>query len=303
MRRLLAIAGAVVCLSAPGRLFAQSMLGEPNSVSVSAGYTYAQGDKLIESGGMKISNVKVTHHVFDFGVTYVTPLEKLAIGVSLPLVGTKWDDSSFPHFPTAGEWDDGSTHFTATDLRADLHYQLLEEPLGVMLTVGGSVPTHDYPTYGYTAPGRGLKAAHLGATLARTFDPVLPNAFFSLAYEFSLVEKYDNSPGTDAFGQNYSDMSAQLGYFVGDSLEVHGALDATIFHGGIDFVNFALYSDEIQNDHDAVLKEQIWLLGGGANYQLTESMTIGLEARLFIAGKNTSNNSMVGANAEYSIAF
>jgi hypothetical protein len=228
-------------------------------------------------------------------------LKGLAIEATLPIVGTKWDDSSLPHFPTPGEWDDGDLHFAATNLRAGLRYQLLEGPLQAALALAGSLPVSDYPTYGYTAPDRGLKALHMGLALSGTLDPLSPRLYLYGSYDFSLVEKYDEVPETEEFGQNRSDFTAQLGYFVLDALELHVAFDGRIYHGGIDFVDFAMLSEPVQLNHDAVLREIVLLLGGGLGYQVTEALTLGAEIRLFVGGANTRNTNMFGVLASYQI--
>jgi hypothetical protein len=297
--RLFFVSGAVAgCLLVPQLVQAQE---EANSVTAGIAYVFGPSDKVIESEGAEVPNAKVAHHTMTFNAEYVTPIRGLSVAAELAITGARWDDSSLPHTPVAGEWDDGDLHFSPTDLRLGVDYQLLETPLGVELSLSGSIPVTDYPTVGYTAPGRGLKALHAGVTLLRTVDPWLPRLYLSGGYEFSLVEKYDEAPGTDDFGQNYSEFNAQIGYLVLDGLDVHAAFQGHIHHGGLNFIDFNTYTPDEQEHHDAILREQSFFVGGGLGYQITDALTIGADVRFFIAGANTRNANLFGLAASYQI--
>jgi hypothetical protein len=296
--RAIAFAVAVaVCSLAPTVVHAQADVGDPNSVSIGLAYVFGRSTKIIETDGFEIVNARTIHHIITLSGDYVTPVEGLAIEAQLPIVGTKWDDTSLPHFPTAGEWDDGSYHFTPTDVRAGLRYQFLREPFSAAVAVAGSVPVKDYPTYGYTAPDRHLKAVHLGLAVSKVFDPI----YVAASYEFSLVEKYTEVAETEDYGQNRSDFSAVLGWFIGDKLDLHAAFDGRIQHGGIDYADFTMLSDAVQMHHDAVLRENQYLVGGGVGYQLTDALALAADFRIFVAGANTRNANLFGVSAEYQI--
>jgi hypothetical protein len=52
--------------------------------------------------------------------------------------------------------------------------------------------------------------------------------------------------------------------------------------------------------HDAILKEDIILVGGGVGYQISNSLGITMSARLFVAGANTQNASVLALGVAWS---
>jgi hypothetical protein len=288
-------------LVVPHAVHAQATVGEKNSVSLAASYTLGASNKIVETEGLEIPNVDVMHHSLVFAAGYVTPLKGLAIEGQLPLVATQWDDSTFPHQPVAGEWDDGDLHMSPTDLRLGLRYQFLGEPVGAAVSLAGSAPVGDYPTSGYTAPARGLAALHAGIAVSTDLDPWVPRLYVYAGYEFSFVESYDEIPETEEFGQNRSQATFQLGYLVLDQLEIHATFDGMKTHGGIDFVDFDTYPEPVQVFHDGVLREDAYLLGGGLGYFLNDSVMLGADFRLFLAGANTRNANLFSVFAAYQL--
>jgi hypothetical protein len=119
--------------------------------------------------------------------------------------------------------------------------------------------------------------------------------YVHLLYEFSLVEKYDRTAVTEQYGQNRSDLSVTVGHKLLDQkLDLHLDFNMRLTHGGVNFskLNF-MNPDDAATYHDAILKEDIFLVGGGVGYQLTNSLGVNLGARFFVAGQNTQNASVI----------
>lgn len=283
-------------------------IAQSQSLTATISHTYGTSDRIVETDGEAIEDIPITHHATVFELEYGTPVKGLSISASLPLITAKWDEDSsqFPHFPTNGEWDDGDYHATVTDLRADVRYQFLDDPVELAVTLGGSIPTHDYPNFGYAAPGRHLKAAIAGIQIGGTLDPFLPRLYWAGRYEFALVEHLDTEvpetedPRPDDFGQNRSDFSVQVGYYVLDELELNVALDGRYTHGGMDFLDFDSLPLGVQSNHDAVLNEDVIVVGGGGSYQFTDAFALGAALRFFITGSNTRDANLFSLIASYS---
>jgi hypothetical protein len=57
--------------------------------------------------------------------------------------------------------------------------------------------------------------------------------------------------------------------------------------------------DQVQF-HDPLLEEDILLVGGGVGYQMSNALAATLSARLFVAGKNTQNASVIALGVTWS---
>jgi len=75
-----------------------------------------------------------------------------------------------------------------------------------------------------------------------------------------------------------------------------------VAHGGVNFseLNFSSTTDPVALYHDAILKEDIFLVGAGASYQLTNSLAASLSARFFAYGRNTQNASVIALGFVFS---
>ena len=232
------------------------------------------------------------------GAEYV-PLPKLAVSASLPLVALKYtgDQALYPH-PGGGRYDDGETHVTLTDLRVGARYQVLEEPFALAPHLGVSIPVADYETIGNTVAGRGLKMLHVGLGAGKVFGVA---TYVHVLYEFSLVEKYDRTADTAKYSQNRSDLAFTVGQkLLNYRLDVNLAANLRRTHGGLNFSEFPTYTPDEILYHDAVLDEDVLLVGAGLGYQISNALSVNLAARMFVMGQNTLNASVFALGVGWS---
>lgn len=314
MRIRSAIVGCVLLALGSADAHAQAFVDEPNSLSASFGYTFNPSGKVVSTAGegqTELPGIVIFGHIFEIGAEYVTPIEGLQVEARLPIVGTKLGEGSFEHAPVPGPYDDGDLHFTVTDFRGGLRYQIkaIEQYLGLAFAVATSIPTHDYPTYGFTIPGVHLKALHLGVAVARTLDPIAPNLFFQIEYEYTIREhvKVDGCPGcdpdeldaTEEFGRNYSEGNVAIGYFLPADFTVALAAMGRVSHGGMVFDTITDQPYPVQYYHDRLLYEKFIVGGGDIGYDVNDRLSLGLSARFFLYGSNTRNMNMYGIQAAY----
>jgi hypothetical protein len=300
--RLLFATMAGVLLCAPLSARGQAIVNEPNSLGTSMTYTFAPSGRLLLQDDIEIPNILIFSHSLVLDAEYATPVEGLAVDASFTTVGVKLGDGSFNHFPEAGEYDDNEFHVTPTDFRGGLRYQLkfMQEALFAAVFVAGSVPVRDYPTYGLTAPGRGLKEAHVGLAVARTLDPVLPRLFLAARYQYAFVERVKSEdPATREYKRNYSDVSGSLGYYITDRLSAALSANARMGHGGLQLLDYTLVSETVQRHHDQLLDEDVVLAGGDLGFAVTDALSLGLSARFFVSGRNTRNQNLYALTASY----
>lgn len=305
MRLYSAVLGSALFIAgAPTVARAQGYVGEPNSLSLGIAYTYAPSGKLLaEPGGVEVPGQKMFIHIIDPQLEYVTPVPGLAFETDLQLMGVKIGGDHFQHYPENGPYDDGDWHWTAVDLKAGFRYQIkpLEEVLGFALTLAGSIPTHDYPTNGLTAPGHHLKALYLGGALERSFDPILPDMFFQIEGSYVIRERVDVDQYTEDLNRNYTEGSALLGYLLPKNFLIGVGANVRFSHGGAQFETILLDPPSIQYNHDRLLDEDVVLVGGDLGYAVSEKVQIGAQARFFVYGENTRNQNLFAFFASYQL--
>tara|TARA_R110002096_G_scaffold16898_1_gene57643 strand:- start:92351 stop:93274 length:924 start_codon:yes stop_codon:yes gene_type:complete len=285
---------------------AQSWLGEAGSLNASFGTTYAVSDTVVETEGLDIKGVPASHASFILGVDYVTPHDKLSVSASLPLMALKFDidnsDVAVPHNPSLAVNDDGNFHFEAQDLRLMANYQLVGgDYYAIMGHLGGEIPTNNYPTVGFGAPGRGLKSALAGVSVLGLFEKWVPGLYATASYEFSYTEDNDRDPTLAKYNQDHSTAAVVLGYYVTDDIEINLGGNAVIYHGGLNFVEFGEVSQTERDYHDEVLNERVYLAGAGASYAVTESIGVNIFFRTFLGGQNTTNATLGGFGLSWSV--
>jgi hypothetical protein len=300
LTRELCIAAAgifvAVALGSARDAHAQAWTGEKGSLDLSLDYNYSTSSKVL-GNKMDFSPDGVTTHQFMIGAEY-TIIDKLALDVGVPILMLKYKNPGmFPH-PMA-KYDDGKFHTTLTDLAAGLRYAIVQDPVAIAPRIGVSVPLADYGTIGNAVAGRHLFAAHLGISIGKVFA----NTFYGqLSYDFALSAKDDRTAETKKYGQNYSTVSVVLGDKLLDGkLDINLGLNYHKTHGGIDLENafapgappdLALY-------HDAILAEDILLVGGGLGYDITDKLSVAFAARIFASGQNTTNASVFGLSLTF----
>jgi hypothetical protein len=301
-----AFASILVAFGSAGNdAHAQAWVGDKGALDFSLDYNLGISDKVIQDKGPDFTSAGTTAHQFTLGAEYA-PVDHLAVNVGLPLVLLRYSGTlnMYPH-PGGGSYDDGNTHTTLTDLRAGVRYQVLDEPIALAPHIAVTIPVANYETVGNTVAGRHLKALHLGLGIGHVFGEA---TYVHLLYEFSLVERYDRTAVTKTFGQKRSDFAATIGHKLLDQrLDIHIDANGRVTHGGVNFseINFAApptdpATFDVAQFHDAILAESIYLVGGGVGYQLNNNLGVSLSGRLFVAGANTQNASVIALGVTWS---
>jgi hypothetical protein len=285
-------------------------VGEAGSLSAGLDYSFNSSPDVVANSDLKFEGEDITAHSVSLSAEY-TPIESLAVDVTLPMTMLKFGGGADAPGDPHGEYDDGDSHTTLTDLRANVRYQVLRDIVALSPHLGFTLPVADYETQGFAGAGRHLKALHLGASVGKLFDPFAPNLFVQATYEFTLAEKFDQtnteSEGdvTKEIGQNRSDVSAQLGYFFLDGdLRINAGFNWRIYHDGIAYEDLGTaipLTDARFLYHDALLDEEFMLLGGDVGYIITDRISVDATSRFFVAGSNTLNGIRLGLSLTFTI--
>lgn len=290
----------VLCIGAGNNAHAQAWVGDKGALDLGLDYNLGVSSKVVcdttcnpasPTTDDEFPDAGTTSHQFTVAAEYV-PIPKLAVNLSVPVVMLKYTGGPlFSHAPAGGRYDDGDLHTTLTDLRLGARYQVLDEPLALSPHLAFSLPLADYETVGNTVAGRHLKALHLGLSAGYIIGI---STYIHLMYEFSLTEKYDRTPETAQHSQNRSDLAFTVGHkFVDYGIDIHADANVRRTHGGINFSEFGSLSANEQMFHDAILDEDMVLAGGGVGYQISNALSVSLSGRVFVAGQNTLNASIL----------
>ena len=305
LRHLGLVAASFVTLAAgASQAHAQAWVPDPGDLGAELDYNFGHSSKVVTDTTYDFNDSGTQSHTVSLGLEYA-PIEHLAIGASLPMQSLKYTGTpDFAH----GPYDDGKFHTTLTDFRGNVRYQVLEEPLALTPNIGVTIPVADYETQGNTVAGRHLKQLHFGVAAGKL---VGLSSYIHATYEFTLSEKYDANEKTKQFTQNRSDMSLAIGRkFLDYKLDLHLAANYRVAHGGISLLDIdASRGGKYAGDpmivpfHDAILAENVFLVGGGIGYDISPKLTATLDFRYFVweLSHNTVNASIVALSLQWAI--
>lgn len=246
---------------------AQAWLAPEGEITTSFVYAnlFADGHDL---SGVKDPNGRIYTHSLTSDVTFGIR-DNLSIGISIPLVGSKFETLGTPPHPTIQ--DDGKYHTTFADLRFNLRYNVLTRRNFVLTPyIGAVTPSHAYQYFAHAAPGKRVNELQLGVMAGTTIDKLLPGMFVQGQYGFGLQEKFVD------VSRNRSVMSLESGYFATPDIRVFGMLSGQITHGGRDLTRTSRLewpTIEWQN-HDRIARENSLIVGGGVGWSVNETLDV-----------------------------
>ncbi len=298
----------------PAAVSAQAWLPEPGQGSIYVGYEYnyvhwtllpndqtglfygpypVDGSRVAK--GEHYSQIVTVD--LDYGIR-----KGLALTAHVPYLASKYvgiyptpdapEESTDPaiHFGTRGV-DDGNYHATLQDAEVGLHQTVLSEPFAATPFVAYLFPLQSYASDGHAAAGKNLRELKVGAALARTLRPFLPDAYGQATYTYTAAERaLDHTT-------HLNKVDMELGYFVTPKLSLKGAASYVRTSGGIEWLrgiqngntwiepNFAKY----RVHHDRLANERSWRVGGGAGYALTPRYLLYMYGFGMVYGANTQS--------------
>lgn len=207
-----------------------------------------------------------------FAFSYA-PAERLMLAASIPYVQTRFLGHS-DHGPT----DHGGTNSTWTDLRLELHYQAMLDPVAIAPYYAIVLPVTDYPIQGHAAPGRGLTENWLGFFGGVALDEWLPGVYTQLRYNYAFVQEVAD------IAHDRSNVDLELGYFLSPdwSVWVVGSWQWT--HGGIDVP--IPPSHPLFPYHDQLAAAEFFNLTGGIGWYPGENWNVYANYTQSLSGSN-----------------
>ena len=260
----------VLCLAfVPMAAQGQAWLPPEGTFSYTIDYTDVLNKKHYESNGDEIDVGHTDNQVLSLSASY-SLTDRISINASLPVVRTRHRDSNPEPDSHDTEIDDGSWHSTITDLQFTVNYQLLTGAFGLAPYVGAVIPTHDYTTFGHSAPGRGLNEYWLGAYAAMSLNEWVPRTYVQLRGNYAFVEEVAD------VAHDRTNAVLEIGYFPTPGWNVRVIVSRQWTHGGIDV---PVTADNPEYDilfpvHDQLAAEEFVAVGGGATWVVNERVSV-----------------------------
>ncbi len=246
---------------APAALHGQAWLPAKGSYSAAVLYTDIFDTKHYLPDGDELDAGHMRVHSTGLSLSYA-PTDRVFLTAGLPYVRSEYH-GEHPH-PT--EVDDSRYHGTFTDLRIDVHYQALLEPVAFAPYVALVEPTHSYESMGHAAPGRNLHEKWIGFFIGKSLDLWIPRTYVQARYSFAFVEKVAN------VGHDRSNLDVEVGYFPSPSWSVRALAYWQHTHGGIEVP--IPQSDPLFPYHDQLAAERFLNAGVGASYDLSRQLNL-----------------------------
>ncbi|HKY00655.1 MAG TPA: hypothetical protein VJL86_13150 [Steroidobacteraceae bacterium] len=267
----LALCLALVPLAAQG----QAWLPPKGTFSYSIDYTDILNKKhfgypgcVLPDGTSCSGEADVGHtdnQVLSFSASY-SPTDRISINASLPYVRTRHRDNDPTPDSHDTPIDDGSWHSTITDLQFTVNYQLVTGAFGLAPYVGAVIPTHDYTTFGHSAPGRGLNEYWVGAYAAMSLNEWIPRTYVQLRGNYAFVEEVLD------IAHDRINAVLEIGYFPTPRWNLRAIYSQQWTEGGI---NVPIpVTDPRFPYHDQLVAEEFKALGGGATWVINERVSV-----------------------------
>jgi hypothetical protein len=290
-----AVLGGGVVLLGAAPVSAQAWLPPKGEAAVTLGYGRMWATTHIDYQGNSLSPGDMIWNNVGVDLSY-SVTNRFAVRLGVPFVTSKYD-GAFPHPVVAGiaAQDDGKYHSRFQDVASELRYRVTSGSFAVTPFVGLVVPTHDYPSYGHSAAGRGLVEGRFGVAAGRLLDPLLPDAYLQVRYTYSVPEK------VLGVSHNASQLGFDLGYLVGSSLTLRaiGAWQKT--HGGWRVpIDFPARTSMDFTHHDQVPRTAYLRLGGVVAYSITSAIDVNFYGYSTVRARSDVDMKSLGIAFTYS---
>lgn len=283
-------------LLVPSSAHSQAWLPDPGRGSLYVGYQYEQAHWTLlpedvtgksippYTGGPGNKSFEGEHYGqfvttdLDYGIR-----QGLAVTAHLAYVESRYIGLR-PHKDRAGnilEADDGHFHGSLQDAEVGLHQTVLRTPFVATPFVAYLFPVRRYADRGHAAVGHHLRELRLGAAVARTLRPLLPDGFAQLTYAYSTAER----EADHHIHRHRVDM--ELGYFATPRLSIKAAASWLRSSGGIDWFRQSAEFIRYTFVHDALANERSWRVGGGVGYGLTPHFSLYAVGFTTVSGAST----------------
>jgi hypothetical protein len=213
---------------------------------------------------------------FDYAFT-----DRFSLAVGVPWVAAKYTGPNPSFFGLPIDdclcWNTDWQDFGVT-----ARYNVVNGIFALTPSVTFGTPTHSYDDIGEAAVGRNLTEMRVGVDAGRRLDELTPRLMVSARYSYAIVEKVQDSVGTE-IANNRSNGAVEAAFMFSRRLAVRGAFAWQITHGG-------LASTEFNDDNfylfDRVLRDNYRHVGAGLSYSFPRA-DVFFGGVFYVAGTDT----------------
>lgn len=220
----------------------------------------------------------------DFALT-----DRLAVSLGLPYVAAKFIGPGPPPLvfrpvDRCRCWNSGWQNVNAA-----VRYTVINGVVALTPSLAVVVPSHDYEWLGEAVVGFGLRELRVAVDAGVRLEQVSPRLAVSTRYQYAAVEDVLDVPN------NRSNASLTVSYLLSERLSVRSGASWQRTHGGLRFGSLpgaALVVPGEANtaerffQHDRLLRDNHWHVGGGVTYSLPR-VDLFASYLQFVAGTDT----------------
>lgn len=207
------------------------------------------------------------------------------VNFGLPYISKDYDGPAvhdplllIPPRPQVSFLDDGRWHSDFQDFNLGLRYLCLNGPTVVEPFARVIIPSHDYPHFAQAAVGQNLWKIEMGADVSHFF--AFSDWYYRASGSYTVVEE------TLDVNVNHFRISGELGYFLTQTLAVHGNVQSK-FGRGDDATSFppATRNDERWYQHDRTSRHSYLNLGVGADWYFADKYQLSAGVLRTVSGR------------------
>lgn len=206
--------------------------------------------------------------------------DRFSVSVGLPYVFAKYKgpgETPFNFLPVDKCF---CWHSGWQDVGATVRYNVIDGPFALTPSVSAGVPSRDYNYRGEAVVGRHLTEVRLGVDAGRRLDMISRNLSIQGRYSYAIVERVLDVPN------NRSNAGVEANFLITRRLSARAFASWQRTHGGLRFPAEVVTSNERIVQHDRLLRDNYWHLGGGASYSFSRFDVFATYIR-FMSGTNS----------------
>jgi hypothetical protein len=278
-RNLLTLAagiGFLLAAATPG--LAQAWLPPKGEAWITLDYSNLFINRHYWSDGSSYSAGEISSNTY-LAILGYSITDRLGVAVALPYADAKYSGVN-PHlFPV----DDGERHGTFTDFQIEARYNVVARSAALTPFVAAILPSHRYEYFGHAVVGMDLKQLVIGTGFGFRFDSFLPKAYVVGRCSYAFVERVDD------VWHDRGNLALQLGYNLTPALQVYAFGTGQYTFGGVPQDLAAIrttWSATTLHHHAQTGKSELIGVGGGAEYQLTGTISVGASYLTTVWGRS-----------------
>ena len=262
----------LLVLTAPEPVWAQAWVPPAGSGSVTTAVQTINNTGHTDTFGEFLQVGRSVNTRIDVEVDYAFT-DQFSVSAGIPFVFARYTDPEPypPPIPFQPVDDCRCWHSGWQDFEVTARYNVVNGAFALTPAVSVGVPSHDYEYRGEAVVGQRLKEVRLTVAAGQRLNAISPRLYIQGRYSYAFVEQVLDIPN------NRSNAVVESGFLISRRLAARGVFLWQRVHGGLRFggpdsspLPFPgdVNTPERMFEHDRLLRDNNWRLGGGVTYSL-----------------------------------